>query len=83
MREAVSVNGGKEVYTCGVCRCCGRKIKVQYQFCIGCERKRAKVYGDCVRAGMDSYSAAQRVNTVYPLMFSPGCSFYPSGKDGC
>jgi hypothetical protein len=53
-----------------VCLCCGRRVKADYQFCIGCERKRFKVYSDCVGAGLSVEAAKAKVECVYPRRYS-------------
>lgn len=58
-----------EVVKSGQCRCCGRRIKSEYLFCIGCERKRMKVYNDCVGAGMSVYDAHGKVEAAYPQIY--------------
>jgi hypothetical protein len=52
------------------CLCCGRMINGNYVFCIPCERKRMRVKGDCLAAGMSDHDAESRVNEVYPLRFA-------------
>lgn len=53
----------------GKCRCCGRRIKVCYGFCIGCERKRMKIVNDCVGAGMTHSDAWAKAEAAYPQVF--------------
>ena len=53
----------------GKCRCCGHKVKVGYQFCLGCYRKRMKVYDDCKGAGLSEDLAREKVDGAYPLRF--------------
>lgn len=53
----------------GKCRCCGHKVKVGYQFCLGCYRKRKKVLDDCIGAGQPVEWAILKVDKVYPLKF--------------
>jgi hypothetical protein len=64
----MAVNTNK-VVEYGKCRCCGHRVKVGYQFCLGCHRKRMKILDDCVAAGMPEDWARQRVDEVYPLKF--------------
>jgi hypothetical protein len=55
----------------GKCWCCGHRVKVGYQFCFGCYRKRKKVFDDCIGAGKDDDFARQVVDRAYPLKFRP------------
>lgn len=50
-----------------LCLCCGRSIKDDYTFCIPCERKRMKVMGDCLGAGLSAVDAKRVVERVYPV----------------
>jgi hypothetical protein len=52
-----------------VCGICGRRIKEQYELCVGCERKWMRVYGDCLKGGMNHCDATRRANEVYPRRF--------------
>jgi hypothetical protein len=52
-----------------VCLCCGRSIKPEYMFCVGCERKRMKVFNDSIGAGLSSVDAWGVVGKVYPVKF--------------
>ena len=58
-----------EAVKSGCCRCCGRHIKDSYMFCVGCERKRAKIIGDCVGAGMSIPDARAKAEAAYPQVF--------------
>jgi hypothetical protein len=51
------------------CCCCGRLINAEYRYCIGCERKRLKVYGDCIAGGMAEVEARIKVDSVYPCRY--------------
>lgn len=53
-----------------ICVCCGRRVNEGYRFCIGCERKRVRVYGDCVAGGLSEEQARQKVELVYPCRFA-------------
>ena len=48
------------------CLCCGRSIDGDYEFCIGCNKKRWKVYNDCIGAGLSLVKARARVEVCYP-----------------
>lgn len=51
------------------CRCCGRPIKEDYLFCIGCDRKRMKIFNDCIGSGMSVFDARAKVDGIYPQYF--------------
>lgn len=53
-------------YVASRCRCCGRRIKSDYSFCIGCERKRMKILNACIGVGMSYIDAMAKVNSIYP-----------------
>jgi hypothetical protein len=52
------------------CVCCGYPIKAGYKYCLGCHRKRTKVYDDCIAAGKSEEWSRERVNVVYPEKFA-------------
>lgn len=66
----MDINRGDYAAVVNRCACCGRSIKADYSFCIGCERKRSKVLSDCVGAGMRLGDAERVVDGAYPLNFS-------------
>lgn len=53
-----------------VCCCCGRPIKADYEFCIGCERKRLKVIESMVRAGYRYSDAVRKADESYPRRYA-------------
>lgn len=49
------------------CRACGHKVKLGYVLCLGCYRKRDKIFKDCRAAGMPEEWALLKADAVYPV----------------
>ena len=62
----ISTETSKIVYQ-SFCSCCGHGIKgIGYRLCLGCKRKRDKVYSDCIAAGKSAEWAKVKSESVYP-----------------
>ena len=48
------------------CVCCGHSIRGTFRLCLGCQRKRDKIYDDCIASGRCDEWSRERVNIVYP-----------------